>query len=630
MPDLVVYKKLALTGGGATALDGINGAALVGDELAFVTVSDVIYHYILNATSGAAESSPSIIAPDANPGNKRWILQDAVPVATGTGTTVKSVSPTLTGDPLAPTAASTDIAAVPTQIANLTFVHNEDAMISNPKSYAQGVALTAAASGSSGIQVPDNANINPGTGNFALRYNGSIPLWIPGGEANQWLVSKYQNTDNRFGLYVATNGTFGYLHRKTGGTSVTAATTSIPSLVAGSHHDIVAVIVRETASVPGSVSFYIDRVLFETVAIPVGTPANIDNTGVFVILGYSEQRLAGIVNNSFFANFAPTSTEIDSLVNGIPESWKWGSQTPVYTSNFSAGVDTWANGTTDPDLTLTGNIDGIAGVDDVMRIAGSGDGAPLQIIRDIAVFNATKHYTIAFDYYADADTGIGYLGIGYSGYKYNTENNIAVIAGSWQTNQILHVDGINVSHNSARLFGSSSATGPDIATLLAGKNIYIKNYRIVQIGVTGAWESEGIQPVSANSLWLDSSSNKLNATLPAAGVSNTRKIDVGRYVWSTAMTGDTTWTSIIPAGFTLEKIVFNNSTANAATLRLGSTANANDVKAATAIAASGFTTWVIDKTFSLTADQTLYLNDESDGNWNSSSLTSTLFFRRVN
>ncbi|MDD5170311.1 MAG: hypothetical protein PHN75_15950, partial [Syntrophales bacterium] len=75
MSDLIVQKKTALTGGGATALDGIDGTALQEGEFAFVMVSDVLYVYRLNATSGAAESSPNIIAPDANGGNKRWILQ---------------------------------------------------------------------------------------------------------------------------------------------------------------------------------------------------------------------------------------------------------------------------------------------------------------------------------------------------------------------------------------------------------------------------------------------------------------------------------------------------------------------------------------------------------------------------
>jgi hypothetical protein len=70
------YYRSALTGGGATALDGADGARLTDGDLAFVTAGGVLYVYRLNATSGAAEDSPAVIAPDTNAGDKRWILQN--------------------------------------------------------------------------------------------------------------------------------------------------------------------------------------------------------------------------------------------------------------------------------------------------------------------------------------------------------------------------------------------------------------------------------------------------------------------------------------------------------------------------------------------------------------------------
>jgi hypothetical protein len=82
MANTVYMSKTGLTGGQATKLDSIDGAGLVDNDAAFVNVSNVQYIYRLDADSGAAESSPNIIAPDTNAGNKRWILQ-GVPVATG-------------------------------------------------------------------------------------------------------------------------------------------------------------------------------------------------------------------------------------------------------------------------------------------------------------------------------------------------------------------------------------------------------------------------------------------------------------------------------------------------------------------------------------------------------------------
>lgn len=69
------YQKTALTGGTATSLDGIDGSSLSDGDFAFVMVGGVLYTYILDASSGATESSPDVISPDTNAGTKRWILQ---------------------------------------------------------------------------------------------------------------------------------------------------------------------------------------------------------------------------------------------------------------------------------------------------------------------------------------------------------------------------------------------------------------------------------------------------------------------------------------------------------------------------------------------------------------------------
>lgn len=74
---VTVYKKTALTGGAAGSLDGIDGAGLLDADMAIVTVAGVIYEYILDDDDGGIESSPSRIIPDANAGNKRWLLQSA-------------------------------------------------------------------------------------------------------------------------------------------------------------------------------------------------------------------------------------------------------------------------------------------------------------------------------------------------------------------------------------------------------------------------------------------------------------------------------------------------------------------------------------------------------------------------
>jgi hypothetical protein len=73
--NTIIYSPTTLIGGAATALDYIDGTDLVDGDFAHVAIDGVIYVYKLNASSGAAEASPWVIAPDTNAGNKRWILQ---------------------------------------------------------------------------------------------------------------------------------------------------------------------------------------------------------------------------------------------------------------------------------------------------------------------------------------------------------------------------------------------------------------------------------------------------------------------------------------------------------------------------------------------------------------------------
>jgi len=76
MPDLLMFKKTALVGGGATHVDGISATALVGGELCWACVSDVLHLYQLSATSGASADGVNIIIPVVGTvGTKRWILQ---------------------------------------------------------------------------------------------------------------------------------------------------------------------------------------------------------------------------------------------------------------------------------------------------------------------------------------------------------------------------------------------------------------------------------------------------------------------------------------------------------------------------------------------------------------------------
>lgn len=69
-----IWPATSLTGGGDQALDGIDGNSLSDKDMGFTVDSDYFYAHTLKASSGAAESSPDVIKPDANAGDKRWHL----------------------------------------------------------------------------------------------------------------------------------------------------------------------------------------------------------------------------------------------------------------------------------------------------------------------------------------------------------------------------------------------------------------------------------------------------------------------------------------------------------------------------------------------------------------------------
>ncbi len=68
----------SLIGGATGALDKIDGDTLTDGDGCLVITATGYYLYILDDDSGAVESSPDVIAPDTNPGTKRWILQKSL------------------------------------------------------------------------------------------------------------------------------------------------------------------------------------------------------------------------------------------------------------------------------------------------------------------------------------------------------------------------------------------------------------------------------------------------------------------------------------------------------------------------------------------------------------------------
>lgn len=94
MADKTIYYKTDTTGGGAGAIDGINGNTLISKDIAHVFSSDEnrSLHYIAT-TGGTTENPPFDITPDANSSKWSWAIQlglnDYVEEITTTGGTLR-------------------------------------------------------------------------------------------------------------------------------------------------------------------------------------------------------------------------------------------------------------------------------------------------------------------------------------------------------------------------------------------------------------------------------------------------------------------------------------------------------------------------------------------------------------
>jgi hypothetical protein len=96
-----------------------------------------------------------------------------------------------------------------------------------------------------------------------------------------------------------------------------------------------------------------------------------------------------------------------------------------------------------------------------------------------------------------------------------------------------------------------------------------------------------------------------------------------------AVTADTTWASVIPAGYILARAVFVETAGAAGTLSMGTSDGATDVFLDQLVAASSVTVIQINKMFSTSAAQTLDINDDGTGTWNGASVDITLMLERV-
>lgn len=370
--------------------------------------------------------------------------------------------------------------------ATTAFAKSQDAVLAREPD--QGVAMTAAASGSSGITVADSDNIDFGTGNFTPYFDGLVPDFTP--SAALILMQKWATN---VGYELGITATTGYVYLKLNTTTYTSSVA--PTAVDGTRHKIVASVT--IGAVNTTVDFYFDGVVLgaqQTAA----NPGTVSNAASLYILGTSAVRTAGTVNGSGTYNRALTAAEVlDLYRNGIAESDKWGSQTELIASVSGSGdnntltSDTgWWSCYTDMGGGITGGV-----------FYAKATLAERNLIYRNNFVTKGKYYTVQFEIKDHGGGVVGSVAPYVGGTLGTTRSAVGIYTETIKAGQ---VDNYFILQNIAA------------TTTLDIDNIYVW-----ESGATLALIPEGI---NANQ-WYDSSTNNLNATYPTTGYSFTRSME---------------------------------------------------------------------------------------------------------
>ena len=367
-----------------------------------------------------------------------------------------------------------------------------------PRAMAQAIDITSAASGSNGIASASTVNNNMGTNNCAPYIEVAMADWTP--SADQILWHKHDGTN---GLII-TLLTTGRIRLTINATTYNS--TVAPGWADGSMHLIKAIITRSSASAAGSVVFIGDgKQIGDSVAITAGAPVTVDNTSSLYALGTSSTRTAGRIKRWGILNYAPSVAQaLDFYINGPSYADRGASQTPAYASNFSAGVDGWANNL---NTVVAGNVDSIGGEDDWLSVRADSTNGQHRFIKSITGL-AGKNSTLLVTYYIPAiNTNV--TAIAMSG-----STTVLSVVGTKTTvlvdvNSIIDGPFMYLLKGASYSYAGAGSPTDDI--------VYIKAVEIKYVGATLALEPEGIQPAPGQ--WLDSSGNKNHAMQPAAGSS---------------------------------------------------------------------------------------------------------------
>jgi hypothetical protein len=253
-----------------------------------------------------------------------------------------------------------------TQAVDLDMVALEQtdiASLRNTKQLSQAIHMTAASSGSNGIQIANNDDINFGTGDFTISFLCSLQDWDPGVATILWYV--ISDSNNYIQVLLASTGTISLKVKLSGSIYHNTFSDGPPADIANNKFAQITISVkRETEFVDGLTSIYINKELLYTSAIPMQTPADFSIDPTLYMLGTVISRIASTTLAAYVYNRALSADGVADLYErGVAWEDMGASQTVLTSGALTIGknytIDTFETGDDFTNVGAASNADGV-------------------------------------------------------------------------------------------------------------------------------------------------------------------------------------------------------------------------------------------------------------------------------
>ncbi len=385
----------------------------------------------------------------------------------------------------------------------------------NPLAKAIRVAITGDNGSSAVMRAANDAEFNPGNGGFTIAH-----MVVPGGYVGS-SGTRHNSINNAAGssvnlpiLFFALSGgnVTPNLYINTVQFAASTTLTSAQFLLGG---EWAVTYSPPTTLAAGAVVFYRNGVKFGApVTVPAGTPHTFTGSDLILEATAGTREPCSWQYTRFFTRTL-SSAEVALNYNDGPSAADRGaSQTPIYASNFSGGVDSWGVAT----MTITGNNDGIGGVDNCAFAActTTGTATNVRIARGTVIPLVDKYCTMKISIYRPASnaTVVGFELADTNGSTIfaSASKAITTAADTWQEFTFSGKVTSTSGSQSLRLYPINAA---GTRAQASGEGLYFVSVSSVHNGLTAEWMASNAQ--SNTGQVLDTSGNKTHLILPSAG-----------------------------------------------------------------------------------------------------------------